>query len=263
MTEYNESGNLVTDSREIATSETWASQSDWEEYQEKNDIEIDGDTIKLAEFVLPENDYVSYQFDARTLTGYSDNDAVTSWEDTRVSNETVTGSGTYKTEGINSHPAIELDGSNDGFSNFITTASRPFGLIIVLEVSTLDQTADILGRHTSDERTRAGIRDGNWNIFGGGSGIDGSSDSSIQLLSVWGDSSNTKLREETTQTVNDDDTSDPEDFEVVGIGYQPENDVSHLDGKIAFVEVLNESGVSESDLHNRENEIADYFDINL
>ena len=49
MAQYAQSGNLVTESREIATSETWASQSDWEAYQERNNVEIANGSLQLAE----------------------------------------------------------------------------------------------------------------------------------------------------------------------------------------------------------------------
>ena len=42
-------GNLVTDSREVTTSETWSTQLDWEAFQESNDIDIDNGVLKLSE----------------------------------------------------------------------------------------------------------------------------------------------------------------------------------------------------------------------
>ena len=63
MSQYAPSGNLVTDIREIATSETWESQSDWEAYQERNNIEIDGETLILAPPSLPESVVHYWPFD--------------------------------------------------------------------------------------------------------------------------------------------------------------------------------------------------------
>ena len=58
MTEYEDSGNILTDKREIATSETWESQTDWEAYQSINNIEIENGIISLSTSdaaAIPEN----------------------------------------------------------------------------------------------------------------------------------------------------------------------------------------------------------------
>lgn len=51
--QYAASGSLTTDSREVATSETWETQEDWEEYQSKTRVEIVDGTLRLDEVDIP------------------------------------------------------------------------------------------------------------------------------------------------------------------------------------------------------------------
>lgn len=52
---YPSEGTLTTDEREIAVSESWESQTDWEAYQSINGIDIDTGTLKLNEQILLDN----------------------------------------------------------------------------------------------------------------------------------------------------------------------------------------------------------------
>lgn len=52
MTEYESSGELTTDKRSVATSETWETQTDWEAYQSKDSIRINSGVLEL-DYAIP------------------------------------------------------------------------------------------------------------------------------------------------------------------------------------------------------------------
>lgn len=53
MPTYAISGSLVTDKREVATSEAWDTQTEWEEYESITDIEIIDGVLQLEEINIP------------------------------------------------------------------------------------------------------------------------------------------------------------------------------------------------------------------
>ena len=105
MSDYMSSGNLVTDTREIAVSQEWESQSDWEAYQERNNIEIVNGTLQLEAVEVPtENLEHHYQVEDFTTS---------LWEDS-VSNNDIDVSGLSKDENeFGGFGGIQSDGSTD------------------------------------------------------------------------------------------------------------------------------------------------------
>ena len=140
--EYEESGSLVTDKREIATGETWESQSDWEAYQSINNVEIENGIISLSTFepsLIPDSG-LQHDYDATALT-LNDGDSVDTLPDNQGSND-LSGSGTFDADGINGQPAVFYDGS-ESHSSTVQPFSSQYSIHIVNLHSTTSQDAGL------------------------------------------------------------------------------------------------------------------------
>lgn len=64
MSDYASEGTLTTDVREVATSETWDTQTEWEAYQSKASIVIESGVLKLDQASIPETGDYQWYIDA-------------------------------------------------------------------------------------------------------------------------------------------------------------------------------------------------------
>jgi hypothetical protein len=217
-------------------------------------VDIQGDTFTLEQ-TLPDTAVI--HFNAQNLSGYSDGDTVTTWPDDANGND-ATGEGTYRASAINGNPAVEHDGSNDGFTGSLSTSySQPNVLYVVMLA---DQKHDGRLMHGDPNANNLDFSTGNdaWLYFSGNVQT-GSSTISRQLLTVRFDGANSLIREDGTQTNSGDAGAQSwgSDFafgRAVGGG-------TNWDGLIGFVEM--HDGVPASGVEGREQEIADAWGITL
>ena len=78
-------------------------------------------------------------YDARYLSGLSNNDAVSTWSSRTGTNDatqaTAASKPIYKTNQLNGNPVLEFDGSNDWFQLSKLDASQAWGLCVVKRTS--------------------------------------------------------------------------------------------------------------------------------
>ena len=129
-------GQLKTDIREVAISETWASQADWEAYQSKSNVEISNGVLSLSEFsyIAPGSAVHNWQYTEGSGTNAAD--AIGS-ADATLSLSSMWSSGNwlggYSVEGDGTDDYVELGelgswGSNinDGFAVLLSFESTSF-----------------------------------------------------------------------------------------------------------------------------------------
>jgi len=213
---------------------------------------------------LPDSPTAQYQYDAQLLDGFTGGETVSSWTDQRVSSVTINGQGTYRPSAINGYAAVDHDGVDDGFDSNETTLGLPVALIAVVDTSSLPSSEEDIIAPAGDnsDRLKLGASNGAWFAFGGGSVIQGSTDSSIQLVSCLSTGNDELfLREEGTQTASTINSDETEGVEAVSVGYEAANNRRSWTGSIGFAEI--HQNITHSELATREQEIADYWDITL
>lgn len=125
------SGTLTTDVREVAVSETWDSQAEWDAAQSKSNVVVESGVVKLAEASVPDEVVTRHQMDEGT--GTTVEDSIGTWD------FTLNG-GTW-TSDANSVGGqhISLDGTDDNLdAGDVTTPNQ---LSVCLWVS-FDSPAD-------------------------------------------------------------------------------------------------------------------------
>jgi hypothetical protein len=63
MTRYITDGSLTTDKRDIAVSESWDTQTEWEAYQSATDVDISNGVVTLAQTTIPSSVVLQYYAD--------------------------------------------------------------------------------------------------------------------------------------------------------------------------------------------------------
>lgn len=71
---YKTSGTLTTDEREVAIDETWDTDSDWNAYQSKTDIEINNGVVELLFTDQPSSGVSRWEFEQDVTDSWGDND---------------------------------------------------------------------------------------------------------------------------------------------------------------------------------------------
>lgn len=200
-------------------------------------------------------DSAVFQVNAQNLTGFNDGDTVSTWPDQVAGiDATATGSPEFRTSAINGYPAIQGDGTDDKFDAPIGTYSQPYTIFTVQEIQSPGENQMI----ASSDNTSNPQFSGDWRFFAG-SRVDGSTDSSIQLIGLIVDGSNSEINENGTQTgAGDVGTNDLADL---GILYRRGIDDLHTDAEVGFVEVHN--GLPSDGYATREQEIADMWGITI
>ena len=207
-------------------------------------------------------DSVEYQFNALEIDA-NDGDALSNWE-CEITGDIISaiGSPTYRDSAINGNPAVEFDGSNDGFLNRDfdnISATEGHTVFAVVEVDNSDPDANWHGR--IDNPSHNLQFDGTWKtVETEGSSQDGSSDDSVQLVTTRHEENDVRIRENGSETGSS--TSSIEDYEAVVIGYEEENDRRYADGYVGLIEV-HEGALSDQEMADREDDIASMFDISI
>ena len=146
MVEYEESGNLVTDKREIAASETWESQSDWEAYQSIDNVDIENGIISLSSFqtsVTP--DSAIYHFDATNLN-LNDGDSVDVMPDeTQTLGDAEGSGGVYHSDAINGQPAVKGNGEAEYVPPTLLEGQAKAFIVVFVHDNNPDAREQIIG----------------------------------------------------------------------------------------------------------------------
>ncbi|KAB7518800.1 hypothetical protein [Halosegnis rubeus] len=219
----------------------------------------DGTILYSAEPAIP--DSVVAQWDARDLSGYSDGDAVTSWDAT-VGSFTASGDGVYRPLGVNGNPSVGLDGTDDGFTHGFVP-SEPSVLFAVIEPSFTDSTTNsykISSFTSSIGGTAHSVAyEGDRWILYSGSIVSGSTTASRQLVTVRFDESNSFIREDGAETGSGSTGQETPIFDSA-FGFDVDSG-GYFDGNLAFLEY--HDGTPSNGLTTREQEIADDWGITL
>lgn len=101
---FEESGNLITNKQTIETSFEWNTQTEWEAFQENNNIEIESGILKLAT-AIPGSVVAHYEFE-------DDSDTSTAIDSIGSNDATITGA-TYTAAANVGSLALNYDGSDD------------------------------------------------------------------------------------------------------------------------------------------------------
>lgn len=157
---YETSGSLTTDKRTVSDQASWATQTEWEAYQSAQNVNITSGTVKLADYTPPDSTVAWY--DASQLTGYSDGDTVSTFDDfSGNGNAATSGAGVYRASGINSKPAIEFGGSNSyDMPTFLDGASSAEVIGVIDSVSS--SSIGAVFSYTNSSSNPAYIYEGSW-----------------------------------------------------------------------------------------------------
>lgn len=134
---YVSEGTLTTDKREVAISETWDSDTDWNAYQSKSGIEVVSGTLQLAESALDTQGLVGH-YDATQLTDdYSDGQSVDPWfdesgegNDLGIANSSTPP--TLQTDVVNGNAVVRFGGNGGLFASFASAEAEPNEVYIVV-----------------------------------------------------------------------------------------------------------------------------------
>lgn len=257
---YNSEGTLTTDTREVAISETWETQQDWEAYQSITSIEISNGVVQLQLSQAP--DSAVAQYNAQQLTGFSDGDSVSSLPD-QIGSLNLNGNGTFRPNGINGFQSVEYDGVDDIHEASGTTVNQKFVVYAVIDPDfddTVGSNQEIVSSQDgTNTRLSWGSGNGNWIMFGGADVISGSTNTNRSLITAVFDGTNSLIREDGTQTGSGDGGANG--LSLLSIGYYAGGSNSHFGGDIAFIEV--HDGNVSNGLETREQEIANMWGITL
>lgn len=164
---FSSEGTLVTDSRQIAISETWETQTDWEAYQSISGLEITNGVIQLSEISVPTDGLLHhYDFSADSTT--------TSEVEDLAGSDNITGSFSSLSNTINGVQSGTFNQGDSLSSGFTTTIDQPYILFYVGEFvnngnqQTIDDTGDnsLISRRGQDSGYPYQMNHGN-NIDGG------------------------------------------------------------------------------------------------
>jgi len=199
------------------------------------------------------------QFNAKELTGLSDGDTVSTWPELVLGND-ATGSGIYRPSAINGNPAVEFNGVDDSYTAPIGSYSQKNVIYTVAELTDTGANHIIVDGGVDGNSHRVFYRsdDDIYRIAAGDfNDIQGGNSSTILITSVF-DTTNSLIRTDGVEgTIGDAGNESLNDLSI-GIG---DFGGEHYEGYISFVEIHN--GDVSTGLQNREQQIADMFDITI
>lgn len=129
---YAPSGKLTTDKREVAVSETWDTQTEWEAFQSQDNIDISNGTLMLAPPAIPTDGLIHrYRFN-------DDSDSTTAIDSEGSNNGTINGA-TYTTNAQEGANAISFDGTDDNvdLGTGVITSGMSFSVCLWVEFASL------------------------------------------------------------------------------------------------------------------------------
>lgn len=157
---YASEGTLKTDKREVAESETWESQTDWEAYQSVSNIEITNGTLLLSEQSFPDSGVARYTFDD------ADTDNGTAVDIWNANNATINGA-TTGVSGANQTYTTNEAYSFEVSDNVITPVGDRDPITISCWINPEDSVNNGIIIETSTGSDGVGVRNdnGSLNIF--------------------------------------------------------------------------------------------------
>ena len=219
---------------------------------------VDGTEVDVGP-ATPDTELLHSHWDARQLSGFSDGDEVSSFEDLEGDND-LSGSGIYREDGINGIPGIELDGTDDGYTTSDWDETIDFGGVsfVVFEFDNTDSDMQLHDAETDDGGTTwflvSDPDDDQYRIFGGNPQstlVAGSPDTQSNYMVVeWADDNDQQMRLNGSQ-IADGDGGDRQltAGENFGLGRARDADERIVNGVICEAGVY-EPGVSITELES-------------
>lgn len=262
---FNTNGTLVTDQREIAISDTWETQTDWEAYQSNSNIDISNGTLSLTEFTALDVSMFSdpqYQFYAASIEA-TDGDSPVPFPETLagLSSATAVGSPTYRVDKNGQYDTVDYADTTDNYGhNWDAENDSVTGdAYSVAALIWLNSPGDNVGVFSWGSGTEAFLIidiSGSISVAAGTSDPDRYGTVPTGEFSTVGFSfsngnynfyiNGSNVGSESSGTPDSIDTGN------IGIGYSRERNNAWFDGFITEVVVSNteESGTAFSDYHN-------------
>ena len=178
---------------------------------------VDGAEISA----IPDSGMLHAHYDATQL-GQSDGSSVDTWTDESENGYDATGgSPIYREDGINGHPALEFDGTDDTFSVSSSDwddLEDPFTIYGVVELVGVSSRGSIINHPTSTGTSdRIIFRwDPDWRVLAVNNGFTGSSDDSVQMLGLIFDGDDGILREDGSETASESNSGEMMDALQIG-----------------------------------------------
>ena len=195
---FNSEGTLKTDKREVAESETWESQTDWEAYQSVSSVEINNGVLTLSESTLPDEEDVLAWYD------FSEEDGSLPVTDKSGNGYDLSGDYSGVSQSINGVQAGYFDGTDDFISSTFTAVPQPNQVFIVAKfdvVTNGQNDIDLFDSEANDATQLLGQANSgqNWRIYAGDSVVGGSEDTDIHVFNGFYNTSNSVLRIDSTE----------------------------------------------------------------
>lgn len=249
---YQTNGSLTTDKRVVDDTTTWDTQSHWEAYQSKNNVELVNGSVQLAD-AIPDSAidrFVASDFDSATGD----------WPGTQGNYTLTGGSPTLVQDVLNGQPAVRFDGSSDYLSvSFTSAESQPNTIFIVGVSPAASGSNPFIDGSSMSGRHVVYWASSNWAIYGGETNVDGSTDSGSNLFTAIFDGASSVIREDGAQTGSGNPGSNGLD----GITLGAYADQSTF-GEVDILEVVPcNTRLSPSEIDAEEQRLADKYGITL
>lgn len=230
---YKTKGTLTTDVREVAVSETWDSQTEWEAFQSKTDIEITSGSLQLVFTDIPISGVSRWEFEQ---------DLTDSWGDNNGADNTSAG---YTTTAAVGSYAKSFDGTDDNVGlpadTFEHIGTGSFSISIWVKTgSTADQTI-VYPQDTGDTRIDINVfqtdsvtfqlNDGTGSTIVSGGNI---SDSTYHMVTCVFDDTSAEMEIYVDETLQGNDTSNAPASVSRGnaFGYDANNNSRYFSGDL-------------------------------
>ena len=208
-------------------------------------------------------DTVKYQLNALDLTGFADGDTVSQWQET-ITETDVAGGGSYQESSINGNAAVRIESNDEAYENQdLEDITTPLTAFAVVDNYTYTGDRNYI---TGDAFGGLGLEDSGvdkgFRVFGDETNHDIANTDGAKIFAVRyeADGGDIVVRVDGDETVFSgagEDNNIPS--LLLGLGV---NSDEHLNGDAGILE-LHDVGLSDNDLVERENDIADMFDIDL
>jgi len=183
-------------------------------------------------------DSVVSQYDTQALSGFNDGDTINTLPDEQNGFD-LSGAAAYRSNGINGHPSIEFDGSQQ-FSNSTPTLTQPYTVISVAEI-----TGNTGNDHTvfdSDNNNFSLLRysngEGNRTWFAGRDIGLASPDTNPHISTALADGANSVLRFDAVQEGSGDAGSNSIDGFQLGQSYDDSRGLVGYIGEVLIYDSL-------------------------
>lgn len=225
---------------------------------------VDGETFTggtqtfTTQSAIPDSAIAHY--DAQALSAFNDGESVSSWPD-ELNNFDASGNGgpIYRESGINGHPSIEFDGTDDRYTATGLNISQPNTIFAVVEGSGLGDGSRYYVVDGDADRNLLRFDDNDeWGIYAG-SEVYGSTDTTVQLLAARFDGANSLLREDGAETLSADAGTEGLDDLIIGAQVGGNNQWSGYIGEI----VVCDGGLASSEIQDEEQRLADKWGISI